>query len=382
MRYLRSASVGLLAVLFMVPSNAGAASFVAAEDFFLTRQETLADNLYLAAGRSSIDGQVLGDLLAAGGAVTVSGSVRDDAHIIGGNVGVYGVVGGDLRLVGGQTVLGGRVGGDVVAAGGQLHLLGNAVVTGDLYIAGGEVVLDGTVRGNVMMAGGKLILNGSVFGDVSGKLGEALVVGDAAVVSGNISYSAPREALIPDTATVGGRVAYETRVIRKPDIPSAAPLFGVIALVTSLKFLALLGVVLVLVLLARRWSESVVHAAFGSFWRSLGMGLLVLLVGPIVVVLLLMSFIGTYVGVLAGALYVSILILSRALAAVLAGALLARWLSKNKALRVAPWWSVGGIVALQILDFVPVLGWLATCLLVIAAAGVLLHQSLEKLHAR
>lgn len=371
---------GALVLLCAVPAGASAASVAAGKQVMLPRGESVVENFHAAGGRVSIAGQVEGDLTAAGGNVVITGDVLDDVLAAGGTVSILGTVGGDVRVMGGQLTVGNDVGGDLLAAGGSVHILSDAVVQGDLYVAGGDVILDGVVSGNVRMVGGRLTLNGTVTGDVSARLGKELTVGSEALVGGQLDYRAPRAALIPEFAQIDGSITFEPS--HRTGTKASVALLAVAALVSSLKFLALLGFSVFLVAAWHSWAERTVREVSGAFLPSAGRGLVIFIVVPVAVALLLMSFVGALAGLTALAGYAALLLVVRGFVGVLAGALLARYVFRRPSLQVNVPWTIAGVVALQVLDLIPVLGWLATGVLCLAVLGVLSRDILLKLHIK
>lgn len=381
----------LLLFVMLMPYPAMASQFVGQDEYVLSRQESLLENLYVWAGRAGISGQVLGDLAAVGGDITTTGDVLNDMMAAGGSVTILGAIGDDLRVIGGRVTVGNEVGGDVVAAGGDIHILPDALILGDVYIAGGQVVIDGTVEGDVHLKGGRLAINGTVLGNVSAKVKEGIVLGPGALVGGELNYRAPREASIAADARVTGDIVYESLTSRGDKVAPNSGMFSGIGLlggiinilagvIFSLNLLAWLGFALLIVWLWRGRALELVNDLSGSFWRSLGQGLLVFMVSPLVIGLLLISFVGTYVGIAGIAVYGLLLIFSRALAGVVVGSWLQKRFKKNADWRVEPWWVVLGVAVLSVVDFVPFVGWLVSLVLSLALLGVLFRRKFHELH--
>jgi cytoskeletal protein CcmA (bactofilin family) len=341
----------------------------------------------VSAGRATIAGQVHGDLILAAGNAMITGDILDDALILGGSVSVLGLVGDDLRIAGGQVAVGGSVGGELVAAGGDVSILPDADIEGDLYVAGGEVTIDGTVRGDVFFTGGRLTLNGVVLGDVRASLKKELRVGESAVVGGTLRYGAPREAELPGGFVSAGRVLFSGPV-RK--VATGGGFFGLvflqstlgllIGIIFTLRLLAWLGLAVLIAWVWRRWAQSVVEEFARTFFKSLGQGIVVFILVPLAIALLLLSFIGTLVGFAGIALYVLLLIFARAFAAIALGAWLGKLIQKRKTWRITIPWTIVGVIVLQVVHLLPLLGWLLSIALSLAMMGVLFRSALQQAH--
>ena len=126
--------------------------------------ETVASDLYVAAGTVTVDGTVQGDLVVTSGTLTLNGTVDGDVLAAGGTIRVGGTVGGDVRAAGGQLVVAGSVAEDALLTGGQVELATGGSIGEDLIVAGGQVTVAGDVTGSVTGAAGTYSRTGQVGG--------------------------------------------------------------------------------------------------------------------------------------------------------------------------------------------------------------------------
>ena len=97
---------------------------------------------------------------------------------------------------------------------------------------------------------------------------------------------------------------------------------------------------------------------------------------PVAAVILIASLLGSFVGFFILILYVLATFLASVYAAVTAGSLLSKWIRKTV---IVDWkWVVFGAVALLILTLVPIVGWLITCAIFLAAFGTLVSFEKDK----
>jgi cytoskeletal protein CcmA (bactofilin family) len=202
---LATAGLASLALLLALSSAAVAADYRAADRVHVTSEDTVDDDLYVAAGQTVIDGRVEGDLTVASGTVEVRGVIAGSLNSAGGNVTVTGTVEGAIRSMGGNVTVSGTVGRDVVVAGGNVEIADGASVAGDVAGATGTLRVDGTVGGDVLAASGQLIVEGSVSGGIDANLGR-LRIGSGAQIGGDVRYASERDAEIADGAEIGGSV--------------------------------------------------------------------------------------------------------------------------------------------------------------------------------
>jgi cytoskeletal protein CcmA (bactofilin family) len=198
------------AMSLILAGSAAAADFRGADRVDVTTDETIEEDLYIAAGQTVIDGRVDGDLTVASGTVEVRGTVAGSLNSAGGTVTVTGSVEGAVRSMGGNVTVSGTIGRDLVLAGGNVDITSSASIGGDVAGATGNLRIDGTVEGDVLAAVGELTINGTVGGDVDANLGR-LRIGATAVIGGNILYTSERDAEIAEGAQVSGEVQRRDR---------------------------------------------------------------------------------------------------------------------------------------------------------------------------
>lgn len=362
--------LGLVAAMVLVvPVTAQAAVFGSGSDYHRGSQEGVRGSLYAAGGTILVSSEVTGDVLLAGGNVTFDGHALGDVWAVGGRVAVLGPVDGDVRLAGGHAssdnggvTIGNRVGGDVLVFGGSLHLASTATVAGDLYVFGGQAVIDGTVHGKVYA-----------------RLGDTLSFGSTARVNGGVTYGARQQATIDNGARITGPITYNPSqrhpVVGKGAV--AALVFSLIAFFTLVQILAYFGMAALLVWRYRPWLLSVFQEAHDSFWKSVLRGLVFVILVPIGIVLLFLSFVGIIPAVVILAAYVVIGTLAKVMVGMFAGAWLWSLLNRRADLQVTWINAFVGIILAHLLVFIPVIGWIALTLASFAVFGVLCQRAVR-----
>ena len=360
--------LGITALLILIALPVSAATIRTGEEYSLIDTEVIEGDFYAAGGNVTISGEVQGDLVASGGSILVNGTVADDILVAAGAIDVIGQVGDDLRLAGGQIRVGDGVGGDLVAAGGFIQVLSSVSVAGDLVVAGGRVVIEGDVGGDVTVYAGEVEINGTVQGDTTLFISEKTVLGDTAVLQGDLVYSAPKEASLSEGAVVRGATTFnETRITRDIETFIGA-LFGLFFIT---KVLALLTVGLLGVLIFRKFSDLYVKKTFDALGANLLRGFIVLILVPILLFFFFVTTIGFFVGVLGALAFVTLMLLAKVYAGIMFGALLSKWVHKEITLN---WqWTIVGITLLQIISLIPIVGWFIVFATFLVAFGALSH---------
>jgi len=232
---------------------------------------------------------VTGGLQATGGTVVVRGTVEGDLQAFAGNVEIAetGTVTGDLQGAAGSVRIAGTVEEDVEVAAGSFTIAQSGTVGGDVEAAAGSFLLDGTVEGSVQVGAGSITL------------------ADGAVVGGDFVYDG--ELTRAGGATVDGELREDPDLAL--DVFPGIPAFvGWLATLSSILLTLVVGALLLAVFPGT--SAAIAERAISSTLRTLGVGFLALLAGPLLFVLLLVTIVGIPLAVLWLLLYVVVLLLS------------------------------------------------------------------------
>ena len=340
--------------LFIVPLIALAAEFEFGDESGLAASQTIQNDLYIAGGTVTISGDVRGDVYTGGGTIIINGSITQDLVAAGGTITIFGNTGDDVRAAGGTLVIDGSVGGDVVAGGGTIHI--NGPVEGDIRIGAGDVYLNAPIRGRVEIDADKL------------------TIGSKAVIYGDLTYRSRHEATIENGAQVLGTLNYEPRNFEKGRKFMGKFGSGIWALFTVVKFFMILAGALIIGLFFRRYMTELTGRVYDKALAEFGRGFAFLVLLPISSVILLFTIIGAPLGILGLVSFVGGLIFICLIAPVVLGSLLHKWITKGQALKVNWKTILLGVAIFSLLTFIPILGWIAQFVLVLATLGAAVHM--------
>lgn len=368
--------VGAMALtLISTPFIASAAELRAGEQPVLSADERIVDDFYIAGGNVNTAGTIVGDMVAVGGNVVVDGSVSQDLSVAGGNVTVLANVGDDLRAGGGSITIAAAVGDDVIVGGGQVQISGDGV-GGDVVFGGGVLTLNAPVSGDVTIAASEVLINAPIAGDVSFR-GEKLTLGSGAEISGTLTYTSPKEAEFQEGAVVRGETVYEQtpqptsayNEASETSIAAALVAFASLALLAG--FLMKLTGALVIGLIFHRYSERIVNDALTRPLPELGRGFAVFALLPIASVMLLITIIGVPLAGLGFIAFAALMLFASLVAPIALGALVHRWVMKPATYEVSWKTIILGVVLYGILNFIPVIGWIAKLILMLVVIGAI-----------
>ena len=211
-----------LLLALIAPAFVSAAEFQEGDHYVLPVGTVIQEDLFVAANRVEILGNVEGDLFVAANIIEVKGTVTGTAYVMGNYAAVHGEVGGDLMAAVNQLLVDGIVGQDMrIAAGGTgpnfdfmttfteisgsvprvfnegLRIEEGARVGGDVHAGvGGRALLAGSVGGDVGLFGGDTVtFSGTAAKDVEIASGVEVILDPALQVGGELQYTAPEPAL-------------------------------------------------------------------------------------------------------------------------------------------------------------------------------------------
>jgi hypothetical protein len=247
----------------------------------------------------TLSGMAERDVYALGSTITINAPVNEDLTVAGVAVHLHGTIGDDVRVLGGEVVIAEAITDDLVVLGGRVTVLSTAKVGGDVIFFGGELILDGPVEGTVYGRGESFRIDAYVGGNVDIQGDSTITLGDRAQVAGNITYTSGIELMRAPNAVVMGTVS------RGEDRPiEEVPLHRF--LIINLMVIAFSGLSLFFVLRTR--TEKLVHVFMEGYGRFGLTGLGMFLALPIVGTILLISGIGSIVGMAVILGYVALLL--------------------------------------------------------------------------
>lgn len=355
-------------LIFMLPLVAQAFTVKTQNTIYIPADEIMVGTLYTAGNTITIDGTVKGDVICAGQTININGTVEGDVICAGQNVNINGPVNGSVRVAGNSISISNIVARNVQALGASIALSPQASVGWDMFLAGAFADIRGNVGGdlhgaaaNVLIAGEigrdvKLRLNEKTKGEAKGvkklKPGDPLTITESAKIGGNVYYTAGREGAIDDSATIGGEVGFtQSERDTKSDLATIS-FFGLIYSV-----FAAMVVGLVIISLWRVPITGLTEKMQSKTSSSIGWGLALMFLTPIIALLLVITIIGIPLAVIIVGIWLIALYLSKILIAILVGrSLIKRF--KNEPQESLVWAMIIGVVIVWLITAIPLVGWI------------------------
>ncbi len=361
------ATLGVIAALCAASASA---------QFFeevVTKTGVIQENLVAAGSLVSVDAQVEGDVVAVGRELSIAGLVRDDILAAGETITVQGRVEGDVRIAGRDIGIDAVVTGDVMAAGDSVRLSDGASITGRAWLAGRDVDVGGSIGHELKVAGRQVTIRGEILSDID-IWAEEISILPSARIHGELTYRSFSEAEIHPDARIDGDVTFIRSEVPHRAMGSAFAAVGVIGVSVFLGLL-LLGVAHVFLFPNLMFTAA--QTLTTSPWRAMGLGLVLLLGVPIVMVLLAATLVGIPLMLILGAAYLISLATAYFVAAITIGRRGARLVGRSA--EATAWTRIAvlaaGVLALTLLGLIPVLGALVMLLALVLGLGAFAIQA-------
>ena len=343
----------------------------------IIKREPIEHDYYAAGETVHIAGPVSGDVVIAGQRLTIDGPITEDVIAAGEIITLNGNVGDDVRAAGRVVQINGDVADHIVAAGETVTIGPQAKVGSWAWLAGRKVEVLGQVGQALKIGGEEVIIAGQIMGQVE-IMAEQVRVLDEAVIQGSLRVQSPNPPDIAAGAIIRGDVTH----VPMPEV-EPAPVLQAVLLVTVLVTMGLLLTGMVYFLLFPRFSVSAARQIEQAPLICLGLGFLVLLVGPLVILLLFTLGITILLGILLAAAYFLMVVIGGLTGVIyVADVGLRRLFKKEKAGKGLMVLSlIGAFIVLGLVQLIPLLGSLAVFLLSVLGIGALKYQFIQQYQA-
>lgn len=339
----------------------------------LEKEEEITLGPIFRAGESlSLKETIDGDVFLFGGEVSVNATISGDLIIFAGQTDINGTIGGDLRVVAGRADINSTVKDDATLAAAQLKLHKDFNIENTLTSIAKLIDFNGQALKQVNLFGEKIYLNGQVDDNATITAREVIVDQDTSI-AGNlkITYQTPpnvsnQATISGDLITIKSDTDYQDsnkNYFKKLKPAKKFTLLILLQQLTTLAIEILIGSLLIA--LFPQLSKKLVKTSQKDPGLALGWGLLALVSTPIIATLSLVTLIGIPVGVLlfivfGFSLYTAKLVVSLSLGT--------KILKDNKL--STPYKNLSlGLVVLNTLQLLPVIGWLAYAIFILNGLG-------------
>lgn len=307
--------------------------------------------VFMAGSNQTVDKLIDGDLMISGGQIKTTANINGDAYVAGGQIDIGGTISGNLIVGGGNITISGTVLKNVIVGGGQVKIDSTAEIGGYVLAGGGQMDLMGTFLGPVKVGGG------------------SLVVGEKAIINGNLEADVTKSDVSSSSKIIGEKkiIIHEVKQPEKQQINQWKQL-GYAKEIFS--FLSKLVVLLILVKLFGKKIKQ--NKTTETFWPTIGLGLVVLIVTPILSLILMGTIIAIPLSLMVSVFYFVSLYLSGIIASILVG----DFIFEKGYLKTGNdyFQSILGLILITLLGLIPFIGGLVKFIILLLGIGFIFRS--------
>ena len=277
----------------------------------------------------------------------------------------------DYGLFAGNSVeITGEVNNDLFVAGNTIKIDESALVSRDVYAAGNILTISANLNGNVFAVGNRLVLDSvTIDGDLDAAFDSIVVLGKSSI-SGTFKYN--------EDAVVSGleNLSFaEKEVYASPSVKTS---FATKLLNKLISVLGTLALTFVLIAVFNKFALKLLKNFRGKeVFKNTLVGLGILIFVPTVAIFVMLTIVGLPLGLVALALWLLSAIFAESVSGLVLGDLLAKEVFKKEKMSLYLKVTIG-IVLLELLSFVPILGLLVGMMSLFFGIGYLFVNLLPK----
>jgi cytoskeletal protein CcmA (bactofilin family) len=360
-------SLPVLAIIAAAPP-ATAVDLRVRESIHVTADETREGTLVVNGEFLRVDGVIRGDVFAFVEQMTLRGRIEGNLFAIARDLELSGEVDGSVHAGAENLNVDGQIRGNLYTLSDVLTVAPEARVGLDAFHLGERIRIEGEVHRDLLTGGEHVEIRGSVGRDFETWAKRAKLLPTARIAGDVVAHVRDESHLeIAEAALVGGETSIESfhsvRHGRLARYTRAAFYFWLLIRLCAAFVLGLLLYALLPGIFSVRLSSG------GEFFRSLGVGFVVLVVTPIALLIAGLTLVGLPIAVIGGALYLTALYLAGIVVAALIGVSLVR--PKSEGLRDFGVALLVGVLILTVATHIPFLGAMLRVVVVLVGLGLL-----------
>ncbi len=367
----------ILAAL-IIPFSASKAFEVKTDNSILLNKDEMADgNVYASCGDMTINGTVNGDIIALCKNITINGLVNGDVIAFADKIEINGIIKGNVRVAGTKISINGSINRNVNVFGSEINFGKDSSVKWDALIAGVNGIFAGNIDGNLHGLVSTALISGKIGKNVNLSLEDknlepqftSLTISKDAVIAGGVSYTSSRDLKLENPSSIAGSINRQTEK-NSPANPLNY-LWKIFYVLSSLVLVAI-----TIISLQKNLIKETNQNINKNWWSNLLIGFAFLLFSPLVIIMLMITFVGLPLALIMLATYLSALIIAIIFASSYIGELLINKISKKE---VNPYLSaITGLIIFSILSVLPYIGSVFSIILISIGLGALFTKIRNK----
>jgi cytoskeletal protein CcmA (bactofilin family) len=360
-------SLALLSIVGAAPP-ASAVDLRFHESVHVSEGETIEGTLVLNGKSLRVDGVIRGDVFALVEQMTIRGKIEGNLFAIARDLELSGDVEGSVYAAAENLNVDAQIRGNLYTLSDVVTLAPEGHVGLDSFHIGERIRIEGEVRRDLITGGDQMEIRGSVGRDFETWAKRAKILSTARI-AGNVVAHVHDESdfEIAEDAQVGGETSIEPLdSVRHRRLARYTHAAFYLWMLIQLCAAFVVGLVLY-ALLPQIFSGRI--SSGSEFFRSLGVGFVVLFVAPIALVIAGLTLVGLPIALIGGGLYLTALYLTGIVVAALIGVSMVR--PKSEGLRDFGVALLVGVLILTVATHIPLLGGILRFVVALLGLGLL-----------
>ena len=301
--------------------------------------------LFVTIGMTVVKAETNSAIARADENLSITEDINGSSFLAGKNVKLKSIIKGIGFIAGREINLEGTLDYGFIA-GQKITISGT--INNDVFIAGEEITINGAINKDLYAVGKKVTINGTINRDIYISA-EKIEVGENAIILGKIHYNSNTE--LSGNTNQLTKLPYEvTKISPKEEakMQIKSTLYSFIKQAVVMIFL-----ILVCPKLLTKIDTSYKNKKFGFYLENIGYGFVILIGVPMIVLLLLVSNIGTQLGLIILLLYILMITLANVLSGYIIGRLIITKLLKKNNIYLT---GISGLAIITLINLIPVVG--------------------------
>lgn len=363
-------SLALLAAL-AAPQPARALDLRLHQSVHVTEDQVIEGTLVVNGEFAHIDGVVRGDVFALVERMTIRGRIEGNLFAVARDVELSGVIEGSVHAAAENMNVNARIRGSLYTANDNITLAREGLIERDAAHLAERIRIEGSVSRDLTAGAERIEIRGAVGRDAEIWADEIEVLANSNV-AGDVIAHVPDEShfVVAEGAVIGGESSVRSLETMRRSLldryTQGRFYFWLLIHLCASFVVGLLLYALLPGLFVGRLANS------GEFFRSLGIGFAVLVLGPVVLALIGLTLVGLPLALMGGALYASAIYLAGILVAALIGVSIAP--PRSTGLRDFGASLLVGVVILGVATHVPIVGGILRVLVLLVGLGLLAER--------
>lgn len=337
----------------------------------INKETILDEDAYLFGRTILIDGKAEYGVNSCGRKIIVNGVINEELMALSQILEINGEVKDNVKAAAQEININGIIGRNVMGCSTDLMLSKKAKINGSLKAFCSSAIIDGVIGKNLRLKAKDIKISGIINGDAN--LCSNNIIFSSAVINGNLKYESSTELIIPKDTKIKGKVEWVRHNYSSAERKTIAASFiafiiGILFVIRIALFIGMIIIAIIIIKISSRQVIVITDAMRTSFLKSIGTGVLVVIIIPLISLILLFTLIGIPVSIFLIFALMIIWYVSKIFVGLFIGKAILDFFRKDgKSSLILSF--IIGIILFKLITWIPVIGCLLGMLAAVWAIG-------------